>query len=272
MTSPLVSIVVPTYNSGKTLPLCLESIEGQTYREIEVLVVDNFSRDGTVEIAKAYGARVIQERSERARAKNIGLRESRGKYVLFIDSDMELTPRVVEECVELAEGDPRVAGVIIPERSRGSSFWVRVRDFERQLYANTLVESPRFFNRDIALKVGGFDESLVFYEEATLPYKIEKLGFNVRARIRSYIIHNEEDFSFSKWLLKKYYYGKTLNLYLSRYRGYAIQQANPFYRVKILASRREFWKHPYLSMPLLLLKLMEFVFIEIGVLSASSVQ
>jgi len=45
MTSPLASIVVPTYNSEKTLPLCLESIRKQTYREIEVLVVDNFSRD-----------------------------------------------------------------------------------------------------------------------------------------------------------------------------------------------------------------------------------
>jgi len=271
MPSPLVSIVVPTYNSEKTLPLCLESIGRQTYREIEVLVVDNFSRDRTVEIAKAYGARVIQERSERTRAKNIGLRESRGKYVLFIDSDMELTPRVVEECVELAESDPRVAGIIIPERSRGSSFWVRVRDFERQLYANTLVESPRFFNRDIALKVGGFDESLVFYEEATLPYRIEKLGFNVRARIRSFIIHHEEDFSLSRWLLKKYYYGKTLNLYLSKYRSYAIQQANPLYRLRILVSRREFWRHPYLSAPLLFLKLMEFAFTEIGVLTASPI-
>ena len=52
--------------------------------------MDNFSIDRTVEIAKRYGARVIQVRGERAKAENIGLSIARGKHILFIDSDMEL--------------------------------------------------------------------------------------------------------------------------------------------------------------------------------------
>ena len=51
---PLVSIIIPTYNSEKTLPLCLESIKRQTYKNIEVIVLDNFSIDRTVDIAKRY--------------------------------------------------------------------------------------------------------------------------------------------------------------------------------------------------------------------------
>ena len=53
------------------------------------------------------------------------------------------------------------------------------------LYTGTPIKSLRFFRKDIALKAGGFDEDIVFHEEATLPYKIEKLGYNVRARINS---------------------------------------------------------------------------------------
>jgi len=49
----------------------------------------------------------------------------------------------------------------------------------------------------------------VFFEESTLPQKIEALGFNVRARINAEILHHEDDFSLLKWLKKKYYYGKT---------------------------------------------------------------
>jgi len=98
---PLVSIVVPTRNSAETLPLCLASIRRQTYRNIEVIVVDSYSTDNTVEIAKRFGAKVIQVAGERARAKNVGLRLAKGKYVLFIDSDMVLTPRVVEKCIQV---------------------------------------------------------------------------------------------------------------------------------------------------------------------------
>ena len=141
----LVTIIVPTYNSENTLELCLRSIKNQSYKNIEIIVVDRFSEDKTVEIAGKYGARVYQLDCERTKAKNFGLRKARGDYVLFVDSDMELTKRVVEECVELAEGDGRIGGIIIPERSVGDGFWVKVRDFERSFYAGTEIESARFF-------------------------------------------------------------------------------------------------------------------------------
>ena len=149
-----VSIVIPAYNSEKTLEKCLKSIRDQTYGNIEIIVVDKFSKDRTVEIIKRYGARIIYDEGERTRAKNIGLEKAKGKYVLFVDSDMELSKEVVEECVELAEKDDKIGGIIIPERSVGNGFWVKVRDFERSFYAGTEIESARFFRRDLALKVG----------------------------------------------------------------------------------------------------------------------
>jgi len=263
VSKPLVTIIVPTFNSEKTLQLCLESIRKQTYKNIEVIVVDNYSTDSTVSVAKKYDAKVIQVRGERARAKNIGLRHASGKYVLFIDSDMELTPRVVEECVRTAESNPKIAGIIIPEVTIGSNYWSLVRNFERSFYVGTPIESPRFFRTDLALKAGGFDEDIVFYEEATLPLKLERLGYNVRARVKSYILHHEENLNISKLLRKRIYYAKTAKKYITRYRSidkaYITIQISPFYRFKLFFSDKRFWQRPDLALGVITLKILEYI-------------
>lgn len=266
---PLVSVIIPTYNSEKTIGRCLESIKNQTYKNIEIIVVDNFSQDKTVEICKKYNAKVIQIKSERTKAKNVGLKKANGKYVFFIDSDMGLTPKVIEECVMLIESDPKIGGIIIPERSVGNSYWVKVRDFERSFYAGTEIESARFFRRDLALQVGGFDEDVVFFEESTLPQKIEKLGFNVKARIESHIIHHEENFSLIKWLKKKYYYGKTARRYKSKYAEYGSKQISMVYRFGLFLKSRRFWSKPQLAFGVIVLKGLEYLAASVGYLKSS---
>ena len=266
MSKPLVSVIIPTYNSEKTLPLCLESIKRQTYKNIEVIIVDNFSVDRTVYIAKSYGVKIIQERAERGKAKNIGLKLANGQFILFIDSDMELTSKVIEECVTLMKSKQKIGGIIIPEKSVGSSYWVKVRDFERSFYAGTPIESPRFFRRNIALEVGGFDEDVVFYEEATLPYKMEERGYNVKARIKSCILHHEEDFSLMRWLVKKYYYGRTAWRYILRYRRSGTKQVSPLYRFGLFLKNKKFYSKPLLGLGVLVLKYLEYVATIIGYL------
>jgi glycosyltransferase involved in cell wall biosynthesis len=236
---PLVSVVVPTFNSEGFLERCLSSVRGQTYPNIEVIVVDNYSTDRTRNTAEKYGAKVFRLNSERAEAKNFGLRKAEGKYVCFLDSDMELAPKVIGECVSLVENDGKIGGIIIPERSVGGSFWVRVRDFERSFYVGTEVESARFFRRDLALMVGGFDEDVVFFEESTLPQKIEGLGFNVKRRINAEVSHYEMDFSLRKWLLKKFCYGKSALKYKEKFGGYASKQMSLFYRFSIFLKKQK---------------------------------
>ncbi len=171
----------------------------------------------------------------------------------------------------LAESDQRVAGIVIPERSVGSGWLVRIRDFERSFYMGTPIESPRFFRRDIAVEVGGFDEDLVFYEEATLAHKIERAGYRVRARIGSPIIHHEEDLSLSRLLVKRYYYGKTLASYRSRYPEQAYMQISPLYRMKIFLGDRRFYLYPHLGVGVIAIKLLEYIATMIGHLSSEHV-
>jgi len=264
---PLVSVIVPTYNSEKTIAKCLESIRGQTYKNVEVIVVDRFSGDKTIEIAKSYGAKVLQINAERAEAKNFGLKSATGKYVLFVDSDMELTRDVIKECVDLIERDEKIGGVIIPEKSVGKSFWVKVRNFERSFYIGTEIESARFFKRDLVEKVKGFDRDVVFFEESTLPQKIKKLGYNVEARITAEILHHEEDFSLPTWLKKKFYYGKSIIKYRRGHCDYASKQLNIPYRLLLFLKSRRFYSKPTLAIGVLILKILEYCSIKLGALT-----
>jgi len=264
---PLVSVIIPTYNSAKTLPITLASIARQNYPNIEVIVIDRYSTDGTVEIASAFGARVVQKNTERAMAKNIGLLLATGKYVLFLDSDMELTSTVIHECVTLAEKDPLIGAIVIPETTSGLTLLAKIRRYERQFYHNTYIESPRFYRREVALKAGGFDP-IVFYEEATLAYKLEKLGFK-KGRISSYIIHHEEHMTMTELIRKRYYYGRTSHIYTTRYRDYARFQLNPAYRLRLF-FKRKFWEHPHMALAVLALKGLEYLVTKLATLSRTT--
>ena len=268
VTSPKVSIIVPTHNSERTLARCLESIRNQTYKNIELIVTDELSKDRTVEIARRYADRVcVTEAKERSAQKNLGIKVSTGEFICFIDSDMELTPTVIEECVERIAIEERVSGVIIPERSVGASFWVNVRDFERSFYAGSLVESARFFRRDLVELVGGFDEGVIFFEESVLPQKIESQGYIVTARVMSEILHHEEGFSLWQHLRKRYYYGKTTREYREKSPEYFRQQYGLRYRVQLFVKNDRFRRRPLLGMSVLLMKALELSFNELGALS-----
>jgi len=268
--NPLVSVVIPTYNSEKTLAKCLESIKNQTYKNTESVIVDNFSTDKTTEIAREHGANVIKIKAIRSKARNIGIWKSKGYFVLSIDSDMELTKKVVEECVKIFQLDEKTGGVIIPEKSIGNNFWVKVRDFERSFYEDTEIESARFFGKNLVEKVGGYEEDIVFYEESTLPQKIDNLGYNVKLRANSCILHHEPDFELMSWLKKKYYYAKTLEFYSNKYTNYASRQANIFYRYSLFFKNgnwKKFLSKPLLAFSTLILKSLEFIASGMGYFS-----
>ena len=98
---PLVSIIIPTYNSQKTLAKCLESIKNQTYENIEVIVVDSYSRDRTIKIAESFGVRIIQTNWKLLGARYLGFRESYGDVILLLDSDQILERTAIERSVKL---------------------------------------------------------------------------------------------------------------------------------------------------------------------------
>lgn len=102
----MVSIVVPVYNSEKYLARCVGSLRAQTCDEIEMILVDDGSTDGSGEIceqAAAQDRRIVvihQKNGGVSAARNAGIRQARGDYVMFVDADDELLPDAVEKLLE----------------------------------------------------------------------------------------------------------------------------------------------------------------------------
>ncbi len=207
MSKPLVSVIVPTYNSTQFLEACLKSITDQTYKNIELIVVDNNSKDDTKEIAKRYTDKVYNRGPERSAQRNYGVSQSAGDYVLIIDSDMELGAKVVEQCVEQFTQHAELLGLVIPEESFGEGFWAQCKRLERSFYIGVpWMEAARAFRRKAYLDVGGYNEDMVSGEDWDLSQRVERLG-NI-GRIIEPIRHNEGELSLVKTLKKKYYYAQ----------------------------------------------------------------
>lgn len=106
LTMPHISIIIPTYNHGKELLECLESILNQTYQNFEIIVVDDGSTDNTQKLLEACNPRIkiIQQEHQGANvARNRGFRESTGQYLLFCDADVILEPEMLEKMVAALE-------------------------------------------------------------------------------------------------------------------------------------------------------------------------
>ena len=108
MTNPLVSIIVPVYNAQKGLSRCLESICGQTYQELEIIVLNDGSTDDSLAICEQFRAKdprivVVDKENEGVSCtRNAGLVLAHGDYIQFADSDDALDPDYTQNLVQAA--------------------------------------------------------------------------------------------------------------------------------------------------------------------------
>jgi glycosyltransferase involved in cell wall biosynthesis len=218
MDRKLVTVIVPTYNSAKYVESCLKSIVEQSYEHIELIVVDNNSKDDTKEIARKYTSHVYNRGPERSAQRNFGVKQSKGNYLLIIDSDMELTKDVVKACVESISNSDHVKALIIPEESFGEGFWTQCKKLERSFYSGIdWQEAARFFTREIYEELGGYDENQTGSEDYDLPNRLEySYGKESIGRIKEIIYHNEQKLSLKRVCWKKFYYANTLRAYVDR--------------------------------------------------------
>lgn len=217
MTEPLVTIIVPTRDSARTLGACLESVKHQSYGNIETIVVDNFSTDATVDIALEFGAKVLRAGPERSAQRNLGAEEAAGAFLLFPDSDMVIGPEVVRQCVQRAEAKDGVIGLVIPEESFGEGFWSNCRRLERLFYKGVdWLEAARFFERDAFMEMGGYDIRNTGTEDFDLPQRMKaQHGPACISRVSDHLYHNEQKRRLIEACRTNYYYGHGLDAYIS---------------------------------------------------------
>jgi glycosyltransferase involved in cell wall biosynthesis len=246
--NPLVSVIIPTYNSERTLAKCLESIKNQTYRNIEVIIVDKNSRDKTVKIAKSHAVKVfVIKAKERCQQVNFGAKKATGKYLYEVGSDFILEPNVIEEAVEKCEKEGYDAIVIHNTSDPTISFWSRVRKLERDCYRDDeLNVAARFFRKGVFEAVGGFNESLIAAEDYDLHNRLLEKGFKI-GRIQAQEIHIGEPKSLREVVKKHYYYGKTIREFIKANPQKGLKQLTPI-RPAFIKHWKEFARHPILAL------------------------
>lgn len=254
---PVITVTIATYDSGRTIKKCLQSIKAQSYPNIDIVVVDSKFYDKKRQLACkkiiSHYARYFLDGPERSIQRNRGIKEAKGEYILIIDQDMYLSPNVVEECYQTMQQGDYVA-LLIPEISIGEGFWTKCVALER--YVSTYLEDGkneccRFFRKKDALLIGGYDPFIVGVEDSDFHYRIEKLGS--MAKIKSAIHHDEGRTKFMQRVKKKYYYSKAFREYVKRYPDIATTQFFPI-KVAYFKHWQLFAKDPITTLGIIALR------------------
>lgn len=160
---PFVSIIIPVYNSQKEIDRCLESVIRQTYRDFEVILINDGSTDNSLEICELYLLKderirlFTQENSGAASARNVGIEKAKGEYIKFVDSDDELP----DDCLEkhFCNG---LADVVV------SGFTMK---WDNKTY-NVVPDKNELYNKvDIISCVSGWRDILLFGSVCNKLYK-----------------------------------------------------------------------------------------------------
>jgi glycosyltransferase involved in cell wall biosynthesis len=216
----LVSIIIPTFNSEENIKRCLETIKKQDYKNIEVIIVDQYSSDKTVEIGNKYGVNVyLLEKppfyTPPTKSRNFGASKAKGEYILHLDSDMELQKDTISKCVECMR---QYDAVVIHEIDVTHGFWGKAKALERACYVGNLnIEAARFVKKSLFIKVKGYDEKISSGEDWDIDSRYKKYG--KVGDSGAYLYHHSGSLDLVRQLKKKFSYGRTSHLYMQKDQG-----------------------------------------------------
>ena len=204
---PYVTITIPTYNSGRTLSLCLDAVSQQTYKRLEVLLIDSGSTDNTAAIAKKYSYQLIHVKGGLLMSRLKGIQKAKGDYVLLLDSDQILNPDAIERAVDLCETKSVDMLAFEEKVFETKTFMQKLFAADRKIietardynpYTSAIL--PRFFRRSLLLSaiqsipssiidtVGGPDHAILYYESWLISKKITTLPNAVKHMEASSVI------------------------------------------------------------------------------------
>ena len=266
----MISIIVPVYNVEEYLEECLESIRKQTYQDIEVILVNDGSTDGSQAICEYFCQtdkrfRLINQKNQgQSVARNHGVKESLGEYIMFVDSDdvvsiglLEQLMKYMSDGIDIVECDRTEAIQSLNEEKKE----IDVKEFDSnealyQCFNHGVSWSPvaKLYRREIVEKVP-FLENLIYEDFYTgivsLKYihkirKIDYIGYYYRYHTSStmnqtYSEKNLDIFKVGEKLLEEFrednwlpYVGNMLFLVgIGHFKKYNIRVGHPYYQLYI---------------------------------------
>lgn len=240
---PTVSVVIPTYNRSTLLVRAVESVLGQSFKDFEIIVVDDASTDDTYSVVRSFrDPRIVYVRNDSNKgvsaSRNVGISLSKGEFVAFLDSDDVWLPSKLDKQLLLFSGDSDIGMVYTGEvfvNERGEKIREMVPKYRGYIFnvllgKNFISPSSVMVRREVFYRVGLFNEELSYREDYELwlriakKYKVdavcepltiryihtgERLSNNAMERIRSffYIMDSyRDDFAKNPKALARQYY------------------------------------------------------------------
>lgn len=156
----LITVVIPCYNYAKYLPECVNSVRRQTYKPVEIIVVNDGSPDNTEEVCKQLNVTCLTKpNGGLASARNYGIKHAKGKYIMCLDADDMLPDDSIEHHMKNAA--PKVisqCGLMEFEASFNFCFPKENSTLDNVKYGNSIYCNSVFYKKDWE-NVGGYDES-----------------------------------------------------------------------------------------------------------------
>lgn len=232
MKKPFFSLIIPTKRSSKYLGICLGSIKKQKGVDYEIIIADNQSDDDTVHKALSLGAKVINVHGKAPQVcnqRNQGALQSSGRYIIFLDHDMELPLGFLLSLKKQVIANPNIDALYIPEKMKASSKLLSdMRTFENSCYENTPIVAARVIKRESYRRTKGYDPILSGGPaDWDFDLVMHKMNFKF-ATTKKNLIHHEESLSYWNYVKKKKQYHAGIKLYKEKWRKFDKDIYNKF--------------------------------------------
>ncbi len=167
--TPIVSVIIPCYNHGIYLSECLESILNQTYKNWECIIIDNGSTDNTKQVTESFVQKdkrfkyIYTEQKGVSFARNFGIKNSKGKYILPVDADDKIAPLYIEKAVEVLEKKENIKLVYCNARLFGAANkdWMLPEFSLKNILIENIIFCSALFRRKDYDQTNGYNEQMV---------------------------------------------------------------------------------------------------------------
>lgn len=246
--SSKVSAVVATYNLKDVFLECLESITKQDYPNLEIIVVDNASVDGTADaVAERFPQVNLIRNTENlgvTGGANTGVKKATGDYIWFIDHDNIFEPKMLSEMLKLAESDPKI-GVVVPKiyywddktliwaagtninLLTGVNISREGRDVGQYEKVEEVQIAPANFlvKREVIEKVGVYDDVYyISYEDADFSFRVRQVGFKIVYTPKAVCYHKfpilDKKTATKRWLSRAYWTARNKIIFMRKHSPY----------------------------------------------------
>ncbi len=242
-----VSVIIPTKNRRRYLEDCLKSLVQANTRPDEIIVVDNYSSDGTEKVVQLYPVKLLRHSGSLARSRNLGLRASIGDIIVYLDDDVIVDKNWLRHMLS-AYSSPEVGGVggrILPFGEDKTHFMpacgnvvgkvrndgIVIANFDapskKPIEVDCFQGCNMSFRREALFDVGGFDETYqgIFRHDSDIGVAVKKLGCKLIYEPKAVVWHKER--------------GKERAIYCSSYWVYWYTRNSTYFYFKNVFSKNK---------------------------------